>query len=794
MKISENWLREWVNPAISNEKLQQQLTMLGLEVESSKPLDVLDKLVIVAQVLSVEPHPNADKLNLCEVDTGLEKLQIICGAKNVKKGIKIPLAQVGSVLGENFKIKPAKLRGIESNGMICSASELGFENKSDGIMILPDDAPIGTKINDYLQLKDNIIDVDVTPNRGDCLSIRGIAREISAKNHIKFKDFTDNNNYIDNNDIFEFDNMEPDSCPVYSCQIIKNINPTIASPIEWAEKLRRCGLKSINPIVDITNLSLLELGQPMHAYDLDKISGKIEIRFSKKDEKIILLDKKECKLAEKTLVIADDNGAIGIAGIMGGYSTSVTDKTKNILLEAAFFTPAVMASVARKYALNTDASMRFERGVDPFIADSSFKFANKCFMQVYKNNCKIGKINKNAHEFKQLEINLPHKKIKKLLGVSIKAKNAVEILNNLQINSSLKNNKIISYAPSHRFDIKQSEDLIEEIIRLYGYDNIKRKSAKIKPIFKKLINKKEERKIKNKLIHNGFNETISYSFIDDSMHDLIYQNVEKIKLINPISSDMSIMRYGLLPGLLNSLIHNIKHQNSSVKFFETGNIFSVNDKIIKQKSCLCVLISGNITNRSWSDKTRGFDFYDIKGITKMLIPSSADSESCQFVTSNELFLHPKQGLDIKLNNKKIGFFGKLHPKITEKLTIERDVFVCQLDLFAIKKSKKKIKQYNKFSRYPVIKRDFAIVLDSNILSSDVVRVIQQSDHKYIKDISVFDVWTDNNIGINKKSLAFSLTMQDNNRTLTDKMAQDDIHQVMQNLSQKLNAKLRNEKL
>jgi phenylalanyl-tRNA synthetase beta chain len=783
MKFSENWLREYVDPNIDNVTLCNQLTMLGLEVESSCALPKLDDKIITAQVIDVHKHQNADKLNLCLVDNGSEKLQIVCGALNVKENIKIVLAQVGAVLPGDFKIKVAKLRGVSSCGMICSASELALAKKSSGIMVLPDNAPVGIKINDYLKLNDHIIDLDITPNRADCFSILGIAREVAAKNNIKMLDYKQEQNCINSDAAYEFNNNEPIACPTYALQVIKNINPNATTPITWQEKLRRSDINSINPIVDLTNLSLMELGQPMHAFDMNKVKGKIQIRYAKNKEKIILLDEKEYILDDKTLVIADEEGAIAIAGIMGGYRTAVDKNTRDILLECANFAPFALAGVAQRYKLSTDASIRYERGVDTQLIQNSLNFINRHISLLYPDS-QIGPINKSEAIHKDIKIKLNIKEIKRKLGIKLTSKKICYILDSIGIKNQINKNNIKAIVPSYRYDLTQECDLVEEVARVYGYDNIKRKSPKAKLIAKS--NKKNILlNLKNTLVYSGYNEVISYSFVDEYLCNLLHPNLEKMSLLNPISEELKVMRPSLLPGLLKTLKYNNKQQNFSLKIFETGKVFLKKSKTITQKPCIGVLISGRIGEEGWYEKARDFDFFDIKSIMQKLL---LHIPSVELQPSKDDFLHPNIGSDIVINDEKKGFVGQLHPKITDRLQIEQDVFVgqCEVDVFA----NKNIKKYQDFSRYPVVKRDLSVIVDVDVNSSDVIKIMLASKHKYIQDILLFDVYMDKKMGNNKKSLTFSICMQDKNKTLTDKDANGDMEKVVEALSVKLNAQYR----
>ena len=594
MQISENWLREWVNPPVDSDTLASQLTMAGLEVGSLNVAAPALPGVVVAEVVAVESHPDADKLNLCQVNDGQETFSVVCGASNVRAGLKVALARIGAEL-PGIKIKKAKLRGVESEGMICSATELQLAESSEGILELPGDAPIGMSIVEYLSLEDNIIDIDLTPNRGDCLSIAGVAREVSAINKIALtqNSVTPVDSSID--DSFEVELLAPQQCPRYVGRIIKGIDPQAQTPMWMQEKLRRCGLRPISPVVDVTNYVMMELGQPMHGFDFDKLSGGIRVRLAEPAEKVALLDQSEVECRDDTLLIADHSGGVALAGIMGGIDSSVQPDTRNIFLEAAHFTAIELAGKARGFGMHTDASHRFERGVDAQLPPIAMQRATGLLLEIVGGEAgPIIDALANDYMPQTTNVELRCERLNRLLGIEVAREEVSDILHRLNMQFAEGTEGWQVTPPSYRFDINIEADLVEEVGRLIGYNNIpgKREASHIQmdSFSEQCVSVNQVREI---LVERGYFEAVTYSFVSPELQDLLDPGQQVLPLSNPISADMSVMRTRLLPGLVQALQHNLNRQQSRVRLFETGLCFIPDGESLAQTPHIAGVITGS---------------------------------------------------------------------------------------------------------------------------------------------------------------------------------------------------------
>ena len=590
MKLSENWLREWVNPDFDVQVIAEKLTQAGLEVDSVSPVAGDFSGVLVGQVKSVVAHPDADKLRVCEVDVaGDALLHIVCGASNVREGLKIPVAVVGAVLPGDFKIKKAKLRGEPSFGMLCSAKELGLAESSEGLMELPADAPVGSDIRDYLALNDFTIEVDLTPNRSDCLGVAGIARELGVISRTNLTPVAINEVAASVQTTFPVLVEAKQACPNYIGRVIENINPDAKTPLWMQEKLRRSGLRSLSAVVDITNYVMLELGQPMHAFDLQKLQQSIIVRFAKADEKLTLLDGQQVEIAEQTLVIADASGPLALAGVMGGETTAVDDKTTSLFLEAAFFTPDAIAGQARSYGLHTDSSHRFERGVDPQLAQQAMQRATQLILEIAGGQAGPLTVVSEESALPEIpQILLRANRIKRVLGIELDAAEVEEQLTRLGLEVTAVRDGWLVMVPSFRFDINIEVDLIEELGRLYGYDRLPQTRPEIS-VLPGAISEKQlaTERLQSLLVDRGYFEAITYSFVDPTLQKhFADSDIEPIKLANPISADLSVMRHSLWPGLVQAMVYNLNRQHDRIRLFEVGRVFRGNWLI---SNSICVL-------------------------------------------------------------------------------------------------------------------------------------------------------------------------------------------------------------
>lgn len=789
MKFSENWLRQWANPDLTTDALIEQLTMAGLEVESVEAAGAnLDK-VVIAQIESIEKHPDADKLNICKVNDGSNELvQVICGASNVKQGLKVVFAQVGAKLPD-IKIKKAKLRGVESFGMICSASELNMAESSEGILELDADATIGQSINDYYQLDDQIIEVDLTPNRGDCLSILGVAREVAANNNLSLTpvEIKETQNKIENQLSVEL--KAPENCSSYVGRVIKNVNASAPTPLWMQEALRRSGLRSISPVVDVTNYVMMELGQPMHGFDLDKIDGGIVVRLAEKDETLELLDGTEVTLRDDTLVIADHSQALAMAGIMGGQSSSVQDDTKNIFLEAAFFNPIKIAGVARSYGLHTDSSHRFERGVDPKLAIKAIKRASTLLIDIIGGQAgPLIETSEDKYLPCNKEINLRHQQITTMLGIETSTQQIEQYLNNLEMQFTVSEGGWLVTAPSYRFDINIEADLIEEVGRLYGYNNIPGTTGAAHPQMDSFSETKNTAQVlKDCLVERSYFEAITYSFVSPELQELFAPNQKTLPLANPISSELSVMRTTLLAGLMNALSYNLKRQQPRVRIFESGLCFIPEGEELAQERYFAGAICGQLNSENWV-KSNNVDFYDLKSDVEALIATTSQSDQFSFQRSSFEILHPGQSADIIFNGEKAGYLGALHPEILKAMSINEAVYVFQIKEAALTEAK--LPEFYELSKFPSIRRDLSLMMDQSIEVNDLVQYVKSLNIENLQDVLVFDVYTGKELENKLKSVALGLILQDFSRTLVDEEVEKATINILSSLKQKYNAVLR----
>jgi phenylalanyl-tRNA synthetase beta chain len=789
MEISESWLREWSDPAIDSETLISQLTMAGLEVEGWRNAAPDLPGVVVAEVVAVEKHPDADKLNLCQVSDGSDQFAVVCGASNVRAGLKVAFARIGAQL-PGIKIKKAKLRGVESQGMICSALELQLAEASDGILELPQDAPPGVSIVDYLALQDRIIEIDLTPNRGDCLSIAGVAREVAAINKIPLLPGEMTVVADSSAQGFSVELEAPQHCPRYVGRVISGIDPQARTPLWMQEKLRRCGLRPISPVVDVTNFVMMELGQPMHGFDFDKLEGGIKVRLAEPGEKLALLDQSEVECYEDTLLIADHAGAVALAGIMGGLNSSVQSETRNIFLEAAHFSAIQLAGKARKFGMHTDASHRFERGVDAQLPPIAMQRATELLISIAGGEAGPLIDAMAAEQMPQLpQVELRYERVQRLLGIEVERGEVADILQRLNMQLDEMADSWQVTPPSYRFDINIEADLIEEIGRLIGYNNIPgtRESSHIR-----MDSFSEQRvgvnRIRDVLVEQGYFEAVTYSFVSPELQAVLDPGQSTLPLSNPISSDMSVMRTRLLPGLIQALNHNLNRQQSRVRLFETGLCFLPSDEGLAQTPHVAgVITGGRYEEGLYSREAGSVDFFDIKGDLEAILRLASGSVA-GFEPSINAVLHPGQGADVSLNARKIGFVGGLHPAVLEKLDINQPVFVFEIELSAIRDAK--LPNFREMSRFPSIRRDISVEVDMDLPVQQLLDNIFSIKNEILQEVFVFDVYTGKEVRNSRKSVALGLILQDFSRTLIDEDVENLVTKILAQLKEHCNAVLR----
>lgn len=791
MKLSEAWLREWVNPQLNSVALSDKLTMSGLEVESVEPVASHFTQVVVAEVLQVDKHPEADRLNVCQVNIGENApVQIVCGATNVRAGMKVPAAKIGAVLSETLTIKQAKLRGVASFGMLCSASELGLAEESSGLLELPADAPVGMDIRTYLQLNDAIIDISITPNRGDCLSARGIAREVAALTRSALTSPVIEEVNPAHAETFPVNLAAETACPRYVGRVIRQVNAAATSPMWLREKLRRSGLRSISPVVDVANYVMLELGQPMHAFDLNKLDRNITVRLSSKGEKIALLDGSEKELDGDTLVIADASHVLAIAGVMGGVHSSVTSETKDIFLESAYFAPLVIARQRQYYQLSSDSSYRFERGIDPTIQREAIERATKLIIDI--TGGEPGPIIEVVSENnlpKTKQVYLLEEKIERLLGIRVPQHEVEGIFTALNILYQRKDNGWELVIPRYRSDITIPEDVIEEIARLYGYDNIPASPLRARLQTNHQAESAQDwHELALTLCSLGYHQIISYSFIDKKWQQLFDPAHTPRELVNPMTAEMEVMRTNLWPGLVSTYLYNKSRQQQRVRLFEMGTCFVVNGETLTQPNRIAGLIDGSVLPEQWGVTSRDVDFFDLKGDVETLLYRLFPAETIQFKPEAHPALHPGQSAGIYQSGQKIGIMGALHPSLLQSLDINNTLYVFELDQ-ALLRNDIRVKA-NEISKFPENRRDIAIIVNQAVPAEAIQATIRAVAGDWLKETFIFDVYQGKGISPGMKSIALALVLQHPTRTLVDDEVAELMNRVVGALKGQLGAELR----
>lgn len=791
MKLSKLWLSDWVKVSLTAQELANQLTMAGLEVDAVSPVAGPFNQVIVAQVLSAKPHPNADKLSLCAVDAGKDKpLQIVCGASNVRPGLKVALAMVGATLPGGFQIKESELRGIVSQGMLCSLSELGLAEVSEGIMELDEDAPLGQDLRTYLELDDFVLDLDITPNRADCFSLLGLARELSALNHLPLVEPSFEPPLPTTDKVIPLKISAVNACPRYCARVICGINSKTKTPLWMRERLRRGGIRSIHPIVDVMNYVMLELGQPMHAFDLAGIQGGIEVRFASDTETLQLLDEQTVTLNPKVLVIADAQKPLALAGIMGGLDSAVGVETSDLLLESAFFDPVSLAGVARQFGLFSESSLRFERGVDPSIQKKALERASELILSIAGG--RAGPIIEVLDETAlppKISLTFDPAVVKRITGLDIAEAKMKQFLEGLGMLVHPRKDALFEVSvPSHRFDIRLEVDLVEEIIRLYGYDKLEPETPRVIAQAGRLNPMLE---LQMGLAHwfrdRAYHESISYSFVDPELQASLYPERETLTLLNPISSELSQMRLGLWPGLIASMIYNAHRQQNTFKLFEMGVVFEVRQQQLKEHPSIAGLLMGGIGELNWSEETRSFDFYDLKGDLQSLFVSLHLKP--EFIAAPHPALHPGQSAKIIINNQEVGWMGSLHPRLSDALELTQNVYLFELRLEHLTQAKRL--QYKPISKYPLIRRDLSLLIAESVTCADIEAAVKACFvDNWLKAFEVFDVYKGLGVPEGKKSLGISLILQDEQRTLVDAEINSLIHAIISSLERNFSATLR----
>jgi len=791
MKISEIWLREWVDPELDSAALAHRLTMLGLEVDGVEPAAVPLDQVVVGVVEEVVPHPNADRLRVCRVNVGAaEPLSIVCGASNVAAGGRYPVALVGAELPGGLKIKKSKLRGEQSVGMLCSGVELGIAETADGLLDLGQDFAAGTSIVEALALNDCIIDLDLTPNRADCFSVVGVARDLAAGQRMEFAEPEIAAVPAATNATFPLELVEGAGCGRFVGRVIENVDSAAVSPLWLQERLRRCGVRPISPVVDVTNYVMLELGQPLHAYDLDKLAGGIVVRRAQAGETLTLLDGQDVTLDPEVLVIADGNGPVGMAGIMGGATTAVNETTTNVMLEAAFFDPDVIAGRARCFGMHTDASVRFERGVDPGHQVRAIERATGLLVGVAGGQ--PGPLNEQHIEHdlpRRPAVSLRRERLAAVLGLRIADAEVEQLLAGLGMRVDRDEHGWRVTPPLARFDIAIEADLIEEVVRLYGYDRIPEDPGQQTAI---LGRSPEHRvpidRVRATLVARGYREAITYSFIPAGQGRLFGAAGPDLALANPISAELAAMRPSLWPGLIQALQHNLKRQQERVRLFESGIRFSQQDTDIIEENVISGVVVGSVVPEQWGAPTQAVSFFDVKADLEALFALTGAKADFDFVAAEHPALRPGRSARVVRSGVAIGWCGELHPSLIRQLQLAEAPVMFELAFaptFAAR-----LTNYTGISKFPAVRRDVAIIVDEDVPVGELARSVREEAGATLRDVVIFDIFAGKNIETGSKSVALGLILQESSRTLKDTDVDGIVHAVTERLAREYDATIR----
>ncbi|MFH4355052.1 MAG: phenylalanine--tRNA ligase subunit beta [Neisseriaceae bacterium] len=768
MKISFNWLKTWLNVSMEPEEIGDLLTMAGLEVENITRLAPDFSHVVVGEVVRVEPHPTADRLRLAEVDIGTgELLQVVCGASNLRSGIKVPCALVGALLPGNFHIELAHIRGMPSSGMLCSARELGLpeEEKSEGgLYLLPTQAPVGMNLRDYLDLDDHIFELAITPNRADCLSIQGIAREIGALTYKGFRCYQIKSPKVVGGTTSSSSIAVPSACGRMLTQVIQNIPKTIITPLWLKQRLERSGIKSTSFLVDVGNYVMLELGQPLHLYDFNQLEGSLVVRYAQPGEEIICLNDKRVALQTDTLVVADAAGPISIAGLMGGKSSSVSVSTEAVLIESAFFYPEALAGKARQYGLTSEAAYRFERGVDPQLQHSAIQRATELIIEYAGGQA--GPIIESTGKLpptKVVKVRLS--RARKVLGIELDPGLIEQGFCHLGFNPLWKAEAFVVQVPSFRFDIQSEVDLIEEIVRLYGYEKLEPRviHGELR-MLKEPIGSRSIDFFTQLLAQLGYQEVINYSFVDANWEKDFMGNMDPIRILNPIHAHMDVMRSSLIPGLIHNLIFNFKRKHSRIRLFEVAKAFK---KAVKgnfiQEDYVAGLSYGSLFPEQWGLEARRGDFFDIKNDVERLLQKL----QVDFVaTTTYPGLHPGRGAEVKHQGQVIGFLGELHPKLVQQYGLPFAPVVFELLYSAISQQPKVV--YEAVSKFPSVRRDLAFVVPQQVTAQGLLDLLSRDTQTlHLQTLKVFDVYQGVGLPTGFRGLGVKIIFQRMDRTLLD---------------------------
>ena len=771
MKFSLDWLREFVAPELTARELGDRLSMVGFELESLTTAAPPFTGVVVAEIVSAERHPQADKLQVCQVSTGSgAKLQIVCGAANARAGLRTALATVGAQLPGDLAIKAAKLRGVESAGMLCSAKELGLAEVSDGILELPHDAPLGTDLRGYLSLDESVLELAVTPNRGDAMSVLGVAREVAviAGAALRQPDTAplapDTNFVVDFAPRAQVRLDAPQACPRFHARVILDVDNTRPTPLWMRERLRRAGQRSISPVVDVTNYIVLELGQPMHAYDLDKLHGTLHVRLARAQEQCALLDGRTVELEPDVLVIADDAGPVAMAGVMGGSRTSVSAETRRVLFEVAWFAPRAIAGRGRRHGLVTDASQRFERGVDPEIGRLAIERATRLLVAIAGGHAGGVTTTESAAQLRTAAtVRLRWSQLKRLLGYEVPAARVREILTGLGMQCRDAADGLDVRPPSHRFDIAIERDLVEEVARIAGYDSAPITTAvATQSIIARPSQFIEEARVLDTLAARGWHEGVHFAFVDPALQERLFPGVAVHRIVNPIASDLAVMRVSLWPGLLRALQENQRRQQSRVRIFEHGVVFPVGAAEVDR---LAGVACGARLPEQWGAGREALDFFDVRADLEAVLSLSGDHFEFEVADTAPVCLHPGRTAQVRRAGRPVGWIGELHPQLVRDLDLGVAPLLFEIDFESALTVRRP--SFEEVSKFPQVRRDLAVVVDEHVSFEALRACVRAAAGDCLRELVAFDVYRGSGIESSRKSVGLGLILQEKNRTLTD---------------------------
>ncbi|MDX1609134.1 MAG: phenylalanine--tRNA ligase subunit beta [Halofilum sp. (in: g-proteobacteria)] len=788
MRVPEKWLREWVDPRVDTEGLCERLTLLGLEVDGVEGAAPTFSDVVIGEIVAVEAHPQADRLQVCRVSDGSEEFRVVCAAPNALAGLRVPFARVGASL-PGGRIRQATLRGVESDGMLCSARDLGIARQHEGLLELPADAPLGEDLRRYGGFDESVIELELTPNRGDCLSIRGIAREVAAAWRLQPNVPAIEPVPATRDDAFAVWLAQPEACPRYVGRVLRDVDTSAATPIWMAERLQRAGIRPLSAVVDVTNYVMLELGQPMHAFDLRRLKEGLFVRWSRPGERLALLDGRSVDLDDDTLVIADASGPIALAGIMGGESTAVDEGTRDVFLESACFMPAVMAGRARRYACHTDSSHRFERGVDPALQAVAVERATGLILQICGGQPGPTHDSSESDALPQRPaIGLRRNRLERLLGYRPPDGEIEEILRRLGLTVTPVESGWTAVPPSWRYDLSIEADLIEEVARVWGYNRVQRThGARVPRVAGETESHRSVEALRDLLVARDYREVITYSFVDPALQQRIDPDTEPLPLTNPIASDMSVMRTGLWPGLLQTLRHNLTRQQERVRIFELGRGFQPHRSSGLEQDVVAGLVAGPVLPEQWGNPERAADFFDLKGDVEALVGRDA-RQRLEFVAAQHPALHPGQSARVNLDGQPAGWVGVLHPRLQAELELGIAPVLFELALRPLLEVE--LPAYRPVSRYPSIRRDLALVVDADLPAGELLRSVRQAAGEDLQDAFIFDVYRGKGVDSGRKSVALGLILQGLSRTLTESEVEGVTRVVLDLLEQRHGATLR----